>query len=141
MTSSYRPQKVPTDVAAAIMVFVEGLGGPGMQSLRGDGAWGSAPHAGASFFFSLSRSTRDELALAYFWHAYGKLIARAPWSSTVGGIRRRRGQGGAKPPAAHRTLRGVRRTLAAEALTRGEALGAALRQQRQQHQQSAAAFV
>ena len=72
------------DIAAEIMVFVEGPGGPGMLTLRGDGCWGIDANTGASFVFTLSRPTRDELAIAYFWHAHDELTARPSLSRRIG---------------------------------------------------------
>ena len=72
------------DIAAEIMVFVEGPGGPGMLTLRGDGGWGIDANTGASLVFTLSRPTRTELAIAYFWHAFDELTERAPLSRRLG---------------------------------------------------------
>lgn len=66
------------------MMFVEGPAGPGMLSLRGDGGWGIDANTGASLVFTISRPTREELAIAYFWHACDELTARAPLARRLG---------------------------------------------------------
>ena len=72
------------DIATEIMVFVEGPGGPGMLSLRADGGWGIDANTGASLVFTLSRPTRDALAVAYFWHAHDELTAAPDLARRLG---------------------------------------------------------
>ncbi len=72
------------DLAAEIMVFLEGPPGPGMLELRGDGSWGIDASTGASVVFTLGRPTREAVAVAYFWRACDELCSRAPLSRRVG---------------------------------------------------------
>ncbi|MDP2345725.1 MAG: hypothetical protein Q8O67_32580 [Deltaproteobacteria bacterium] len=66
------------------MMFIEGRGGPGMLSRRVGGDWCIDANTGASVVFTNSRPTREELAIAYFWHACDELTARPSFTRRMG---------------------------------------------------------